>query len=189
MFKKIFVLFLITISLHCNAQDVSVEKSIFGIQTGLIGVWVNNESRLSKQFTLRNEIGLELGAVMLGTNTNNKTVSVIAPVISTEPRWYYNLGKRFAKGKNIRNNSGNLFSFKVNYIPDWFLITNEKNINVVNQLYLIPEWGIRRVYGKHFTFETGFGVGPVLYFGKNSESVINKEHVFVDLHLRVGYTF
>lgn len=189
MFQKLFVFLLISISLNCVAQDVSVEKSIFGIQTGLVGVWVNNEFKLSNQFTFRSEIGLELGAIRNSSNGIEKTTYVMAPVVSVEPRWYYNLEKRNAKGKNIKNNSGNLFSIKANYNPDLFLITNNKNLNVVNQLAIVPEWGIRRVYGKHFSFETGFGLGPILYFGKDSENVTKKEDVYVDLHLRIGYSF
>jgi len=111
------------------------------------------------------------------------------PVISVEPRWYYNLEKRSVNKKNVKNNSGNLFSIKLNYNPDLFLISNNKKLNVVNQLAIIPKWGIRRVYGNHFTFETGFGLGPILYFGKGSENLENEDKVYVDLHLRVGYTF
>jgi hypothetical protein len=189
MFKKLFMPLALIICMNSIAQEVSVEKSIFGIHTGLVGIWFNNEIRLANQFTLRSEIGLELGAVDGGSSDDDHLIYVLAPVVSAEPRWYYNLEKRNTKGKNIRNNSGNTVSMKVNYFPDSFLITNHDNINVVNQISLIPKWGIRRVYGEHFTFETGFGLGPTFYFGKNSENVTNKQDVYVDIHLRAGYTF
>lgn len=57
--KKIYILFLL--SAHTIfAQDYSVEKSTFSFQTGLVGFWLNNESRLSDKFTLRTEIGLDV---------------------------------------------------------------------------------------------------------------------------------
>jgi hypothetical protein len=189
MFKKLSMSLALIACLNSNAQEVSVEKSIFGIHTGFVGLWFNNEFRLSNKFTFRSEIGLELGAVDGGSSDNDDLIYLVAPVVSAEPRWYYNLEKRNTKGKNITKNSGNTVSLKINYFPDSFLITNYDNVNVVNQLSFIPKWGIRRVYGKHFTFETGFGVGPTIYFGKNADNVTNKQDVYVDIHLRAGYTF
>lgn len=44
---------------NANAQDVSVEKSIFGIQTGFMGIWFNNEIKLSNSLAIKSEIGIE----------------------------------------------------------------------------------------------------------------------------------
>lgn len=58
-----------------NEKDISVEKSVFGIQTGLLGIWAHNELKLSNQVALRSEVGLG------GLNTAN-----IRPVLALEPR-------------------------------------------------------------------------------------------------------
>lgn len=184
--KKI-LLFLLAILFTVSAfsqeeKSASVEKSIFGIQTGLLGIWVHNEARLSDQFALRTEVGLDAG---FRANSNNTLIGLI-PVIRLEPRWYYNLDKRLAKGKNISNNSGNSFSLNVVYNPDLFVISNEENINVISTVAFIPKWGIKRTYGKHFTFETGIGVGYGFYSQKYTQE---SGDVAVDLHLRFGYTF
>lgn len=188
MMKKIVVFALIAFSLKGFSQDASVEKSIYGIQTGLLGVWANNESKLANKFSLRSEIGIEMGFATYYSNGNKKTTIVGVPTISVEPKWYYNLNKRNAKGKNINKNSGNFFSIKTLYVPDFFLITNIDNLNVVDQIAIIPKWGIRRVYGQHFTFETGFGLGPIIYLD-NTDKTIEKNDIYPDLHLRIGYTF
>lgn len=189
MIKKLLFAFAFIACTNCFAQDVSVEKSIYGIQTGLVGVWFNNEVRLSNQIALRGEIGLELIAVGSASLENDETYYVIAPEISIEPRWYYNLAKRSAKGRNIKKNSGNIFSIRTLYFPDSFLISNSHDIDVANQIAIIPKWGIRRVYGNHFTFETGFGLGPTFAFGKHAENMSDKQDIFVDAHVRIGYTF
>lgn len=82
------------------AQDTiaSVEKSNFGIQTGLIGLWGFNEYKLSNPISLRSEIGVQLGF----STGYDKTYTTIFPSLSIEPRWYYNLNKRLRKGKNIK---------------------------------------------------------------------------------------
>jgi len=33
----------------------------------------------------------------------------MTPVLTLEPRWYYNLNQRYAQSKNIKNNNGNFF--------------------------------------------------------------------------------
>ena len=63
--KEIITLIFLSFSIFCNAQNISVEKSVFGIQTGL-GIWVHNESRMSNKIALRSELGLG-GAIWGGS--------------------------------------------------------------------------------------------------------------------------
>lgn len=180
-----FVFFGVTFNLI--AQEVSVEKSVFGIQTGLLGVWINNEARISNQFSLRSEIGLDSG--IFAGQAYNKTGFIMVPVLTAEPRWYYNLEKRNSKSKNVKNNSGNFLTLRTSYSPDWFAISNYDVETYRNQVSIIPKWGIRRNYGKHLNFETGIGIGEVFYFGKNKEYFDKNSETLLDLHLRIGYTF
>ena len=166
-----------------TSQDkVSVEKSIFGVQTGALGIWVFNEYKLTNTIALRSEIGFDAGFAG-GSNVN--TVYVIAPSLTVEPRYYYNLNKRSKNGKIISNNSGNFLALKFNYVPDLFVISNVGSNATVNESFsIIPKWGIKRTVGKHFTYELGLGIGYVYYL-KN----INTGEVAADLHIRFGYSF
>lgn len=185
--KKNFILlpifFIITSAFGQESQTVSVEKSIFGVQTGLLGIWGNNESRLTNQLSLRSELGMDMG-VLIGGNSDDGFVLI--PVLRLEPRLYYNLETRSNKGKSISKNSGNFFTLSTTYNPDWFSISNSDNIKVVSTIAIIPKWGIKRTYGKSFTFETGLGVGYVKSLSPNYDLLSD---VGVDLHLRLGYTF
>lgn len=187
---KIFMsvlLFACCITLH--AQDASVEKSIFNIQTGLVGVWVSNELRLSNSFALRTEAGLELGALSETTEEDDNVEYVGAATFSVAPRWYYNLKKRTSKGKSIAKNTGNYFALKGMYVPDWGLVAGPDDAYLVTTVAVLPSWGIRRVYGKHFTFETGIGIGPMFAIGKDKETLRRQTDVYIDLQARIGYTF
>lgn len=183
MKKILFIIVLLAQVAHSQEQETaSVEKSIFGIQTGFFGAWVHNESKLSNQISLRSEIGLDAGFVV------NSSVSIffLAPSLRVEPRWYYNLDKRLAKGKNIKNNSGNFLSLTTTYNPDWFMIPEKKNVDFISSVSVIPKWAIKRTYGNHFTFETGAGIGYIFYTEDYGD--INGD-IGIDLHLRIGYTF
>lgn len=189
--NRILLPFLFCISFGAQAQETtqaSVEKSVWSVESGLVGFWVNHELGISQKWALRTEIGTELYTVVERNFTGQEeTHTVGAAVVSAEPKFYYNLGKRLAKGRNIAGNSGNAFSLKLNYNPPVLLFGSDK-ADEPNHLSVIPKWSIRRVYGKHFIMETGIGVGPSFYLA-NDNNYTSEVEVFVDLMVRIGYKF
>jgi hypothetical protein len=185
--KKLSFFLLVLFSISSFSQDsLRVEKSIFGIQTGLLGFWAHNEARLSDEIALRTELGFDFGVAK--SSLQNQDIVVLIPSIRVEPRWYYNLDNRIKKGKSIAKNSANFFALNTTWNPDFFYITNENkdSFDVISALAIIPKWGLKRTYGSHFTFETGIGLG---YFFNLEEYNNETGGVALDLHLRMGYTF
>ena len=187
MKKILLTIILCGLNFITKAQNTSVEESTFGIQTGLLGIWVHNEAKLSNQIALRTELGLDTG--IYGSDANDIDGFLLAPAITLEPRWYYNLNKRESKSRRIDGNSGNFISVKITYHPDWFIISNEDNINLITDISIVPTWGIRRHVGNHFTYETGIGIGYVHYFKEDNVILLYESDVAVNLHLRIGYRF
>ncbi|KIX20216.1 hypothetical protein SY27_13825 [Flavobacterium sp. 316] len=186
--KRIFLtLIFCGLTFIAKAQNSSVEKSTYGIQTGFLGIWAHNESKLSNSIALRTEIGFDSG--IWGGDFYDKTGFLMTPVITAEPRWYYNLNKRESKSKKIDGNSGNFVSLKTSYHPDWFVISNTDNINVISDISIIPTWGIRRSIGKHFNYEAGIGIGYRYIFAKQAGFLENENEAAANLHLRIGYRF
>lgn len=167
-----------------NSQTASVEKSTYGIQTGLLGIWVHNEMKLTNQIALRTELGMNAG--IFRGNFYPKTGFIMTPVITAEPRLYYNLEKRLSKSKNISGNSGNFVSLQTNFHPNWFYISNYEDLKTFNLVTIIPTWGLKRNIGKHFTYETAIGLGYGYQF---REEYGDFQGVALDLHLRIGYRF
>ncbi len=167
--------------------DASVEKSIFGIQTGLFGIWAHNETKLSNKIVLRTELGFDNET---RSDDYYKGASFfVTPVIIVEPRFYYNLNKRVKKSRRIDGNSGNFISLKTSYHPDWFAISNIDDVNLFSTISITPTWGIRRNIGKHFNYEAGIGVGYTYKFSKRAGFLEDKSLFRVDLNLRIGYRF
>jgi len=169
------------------AQEAVVEKSITGVQTGIIGIWINNELGLTKEIALRTEIGLDAG-LMSGTYIDG-TIFLLAPVITAEPRWYYNLDNRQKKGKSTQNNSGNFLGLNLSFHPDWFILSNVNDLSVMNQITIIPKWGIKRSIGQHFNYEAAIGLGYRHIFKKEYGYFEDENEAALDLHLRIGYIF
>ena len=182
--KILFTLIISLIYSIGNSQTASVEKSTYGIQTGFLGIWVHNEMKLTNQIALRTELGLNAG--FFGGNFYPKTGFIMTPVITVEPRWYYNLEKRQSKSKKISGNSGNFVSLQTNFHPNWFVISNYEDLKTFNLFTIIPSWGIKRNIGKHFTYETAIGLGYGYQF---REEYGDLEGIAIDLHLRLGYRF
>jgi hypothetical protein len=196
---KKLALLILGLNLNANAQKIGVEKSIFGIQAEFgvaVGMCINNESRLSNSIALRSEIGIEKDFTV--GNHYDGTGFILQPVLTIEPRYYYNLEKRNSKGRNAANNSGNYISIKTSYHPDWFVINLEDNVTKTADLAIVPTWGIKRQTGNHFTYEAAVGFGYRIVYLKdnavngnvqNADGAQTRNQYIPYLHGGIGYTF
>lgn len=148
MKKILFTLTLLGLSLTMKSQTASVEESTSGIQTGVLGVWLHKEMKLTNQIALRAEVGFDAG--FWGGSFYPKNGYLMTPVLRAAPRWYYNLNKRMAASKNISGNSGNFLSLQTSFNPNWFVISNYQNVEVADQISIIPTWGIKRKLRESF---------------------------------------
>jgi len=190
--KKITLLLLTIFSFQVlTAQEASVEKSIYGAQIGLVGIYGYGEYKLSNSFALRTELGYDAGPMYLNGN-NPRSAITFSPVVSVEPRWYYNLKGRVEKNKRIDRNSGNFLSFKISYDAD-FLVESTGSFNrvVPTEFSFIPTYGLRRSFGKKFNYEFGFGLGYMRadYNFSNSNLNFSDDGLVMNLHLRIGLDF
>ena len=187
MKKTLLVLALCGITLIAKSQNVSVENSTYGLQTGVLGIWAYNETKLSNTIALRTEVGFDFG--IWETTFYDDTPFLLTPVIVVEPRFYYNLKKRLKKSKRIDGNSGSFIALKMSYHPDWFVLFNTKNVPVVSDFSIIPTWGIRRNIGEHFNYEAGIGAGYSYTFAERAGYLKNKSEIELNMHLRIGYSW
>lgn len=182
-----------------NGSKASVEESVTGLQISPLGAWAYHEFKLSDEFALRAEAGIN--ASIWGGSQYDGINYIFAPAISVEPRWYYNLKKRVDKGRNIKGNSANFLSLKINYMPDWFVLNANSDYtwngyqvvdyNINNEMSIVPTWGIRRALGKYFDYEAGFGLGYGYRFTykENGYTIKGNGRIATNAHLRIGFHF
>ena len=188
MKKTIILLALCGLTSIAKSQNTSVEKSIFGLQTGVLGIWAYNEAKLSNAIALRTEIGFDFGIWETTFYDDYDSPFILTPVIVVEPRFYYNLKKRSENSKPIDGNSGNFIALKMGYHPELALF-NTDDAPVVSDFSIIPTWGIRRNLGRHFNYEAGLGAGFSYTFAKRAGYLKNKSEMELNMHLRIGYEF
>ncbi len=189
MKKVVLTLTLCALAIAAKSQTASVENSTFGIQTGVLGIWVYNEAKLSDAIALRTEIGFDFGIWETTYYDDYDSPFLLTPVIVLEPRFYYNLKKRVEDSKRIDGNSGNFIALKMGYHPDSFVVFNTDDAPVVSDFSIIPTWGIRRNIGEHFNFEAGIGAGFSYTFAERAGYAENKAEMELNMHLRLGYKF
>ena len=188
MKKVVFMLTMSALTLMTKAQNASVEKSTFGLQTGVLGLWAYNEVKLSNSIALRTELGFDFGIWETTYYDDYNSPFILTPVIVIEPRYYYNLQKRAENAKRIDGNSGNFIALKTSYHPELALF-NTDDAPVVSDFAIIPTWGIRRNIGDHFNYEAGIGAGYSYTFAERAGYLEDESGFELNMHLRIGYRF
>jgi hypothetical protein len=112
----------------------------------------------------------------------NYSTFILHPTISVEPRLYYNLGRRKARGRNTALNSGNYVSATVSC----FFPSIDGRNGVYRDFYhfgIAPHWGMRRMYGGHFLLEFHAGVLVLM------APAIRETIAAPDVNLKLGFVF
>jgi len=196
----IFTLAFLVFTVNINARVV--DESINGIQTGFLGVWWNNETKIATRWAMRFEIGYEAppfysfvegdDALEIYSVTTKNKYPVFAPVLSLEPRWYYNSSKRQGNSKNTFHNSGNYATIALRYYPKILALSPYAIKDQEGGIFIVPTWGIRRNISYRLNFELGLGFGidildPVI--SKNDKTEDFLHDIVFNIHLRFGYKF
>ena len=194
--KNFIVLGFVLVSFIAKAQEtekVSVEKNLYGAQLGLLSTSFYYETQLQRKISLRTEIGLVLA---FSTNDysdpaiEDESTTLIVPYLTLEPRWYYSLDRRKKLGKKTYNNSSNYVSLATSYISAKTPIINSGDFDVVSAITIIPKYGIRRAFAKHFNYEFSAGVGyHYNIFSSSNGCNCDHNNTTIDVQARIGYDF
>lgn len=194
--KNFIVLGFVLISFMAKAQEVekvSVEKSLYGAQLGLVSTSFYYETQLQRKIALRAEIGLVLGFATRDYEDpaiEDESSTLIVPYVTLEPRWYYGLDRRKRLGKKTYNNSSNYVSLATSYMSNKTPIMNNGDFDVVSAITVVPKYGIRRAFAKHFNYEFSAGVGyQYNVFSETSGCNCDHNDVALDIQARIGYDF
>ncbi len=170
-------------SLVCFSQfnNSGASKNLTGVQLGFTNSGIYDEWRITNDFVLRGDF--MFNSALWGGSFYPKTGFALYPAIGVTPKYYYNFNRRLDKRKNIHNNSANYIAPGFSYTPNWFIISNEKNIEVSNFITIIPSYGIRRNFAQNFNYEAKFGLG----YGKDLDT--RESSAILQLGISIGYDF
>jgi hypothetical protein len=175
--KRLLILAgLILVASQLSSQTNTVQP-VHIVSVRFIGAGYSYEHPLGKETALYAEFLIHGG---FGSNFLHGSYWIFAPAIRVEPRFYYNLEKRFDKNRKTIFNSANYLSFILEYqLP---VSIGSDNVQSVNALTIAPMWGSRRTFLKHMVSEIGIGPGLILAESLDMTPIIK-------LDLKIGFAF
>lgn len=158
--------------------------STHSVSVELAGLMYAYECPLGDRFSLVARVGTQAGIQYLSSGSfwgerEHRWSVGLYPVLSVEPRYYYNLPKRYEAGKNTFKNSGAFLSCNLQYdFPPYYRHQVEDKGGFV----VTPFWGFRRVWYRHLLFELGGGLNLVT-------TDFSSVSVGPAFNVRLGYLF
>lgn len=179
--KKLVYVVVSVLSLSPLAAQQVV--STHSVSVEIAGLMYAYECPLGNRFSLVARVGTQAGIQyssysFLGVSERRWSVALY-PTLSVEPRYYYNLSKRYEAGKNTFKNSGGFLSCNVQYyFPPYY----RRHVEGQGGFVVTPFWGFRRVWYRHLLFELGGGLNLI---STDFKSV----SVGPSFNVRLGYLF
>ena len=158
MEKTIFIIALLfcTLSLKAQQPEPKVEKSL--LSAYILPLKIAYEQGIGDQYTT------EISAGLTGfTEINENNIAfAVAPVIRGDFKHFYNLNRRWEKGKNVDRNSGNFWGLATRYT--FTPIGDSNNYHEIEggSLFIAPMWGIQRNYPSHLSLGLNLGYGVAI---------------------------
>lgn len=153
-------LFVVGLWQSLNAQrttDLPEVQQLHKIKLAILGLTYQCELPVSRKSVITLEGGVAAGmSYSSGSVSGTEFRYAIVPEIGVGIRNYYNLDKRFKKGKNINNNAANFIATDVfvNGNP----ILSSGNITAREAVGLTIAWGMQRSLSSRINFEWQAGV-------------------------------
>lgn len=162
---SLIIIFIILNISKVNAQKVqNTLVDNFGVDVHLIGLGMNYEKVVQKDFSINLSANLQGGFYGNDTNFNY----IFGTYISAEPRYYYNRNRRASKGKKLVENSGNFIAAELGYASDIIILSSEDNITINPTFLAGLKYGLRRNITKNLNYEFDFGIGYATSSGVNT---------------------
>lgn len=118
---------------------------------------INPGFTFEKSLTNSTSANLDANLSFGFTVNNNKTTILTAPFLRGQYRYYYNLKKRVAKGKDISNNSGGFLALNSSYY--FKPVGNDVYISSYDGFTFGGVWGFQKTYKSGINLSANTGLG------------------------------
>ena len=115
---------------------------------------IEYEVAISEKSTIDLNLGTAFGYAKSGSNSDFG----FFPVFQSQIRHFYNLKKRFEKGRNAARNSGNYIAALVE-VRSGEAIIGELDLVDDYAFFAGPVWGLQRIYNSGFKLNLNLGAG------------------------------
>ncbi len=183
--KYPLVLFFLFVLINKSAAQ---DTDFFEANIKLFSANISYEKKISDEFFIRASLGYDAKYYFNNNIFTGETKDfyILQPVLSVQPRYYYNLKKRESKNLKTTNNSANFLAFDIAYKSSLGNISNE-DVHYYDSFAFSPIWSIRRnISDSKFVYEAGVGLSLSYYLKSNTNQRTDLSPKF---NVGIGYVF
>ena len=159
-FNRTHFLLLMLVSITCFSQDDGSNDVRDVTKATFLDPGISYEKRIGRLQTLSLQALLS-SAIYIGySDALGNTSSInFYPAVASQYRYYYNAGKREAKGRRTEMNSLNYMGAlaEVSFYKPTIPVDGEDEIRTLQTLGIV--WGFQRNYPKRFSLDLNLGIG------------------------------
>ena len=118
------------------------------------------ERKLADEFTFEAGIDFSFDAYYADADNFDDYALVVNPTVHLEPRYYYNMQKRYRRGRNVNFNAASYIGIYSELRMNPLIEENNGYWPVYDRFRIGPSWGIQRNLGRrgYLNFNLGYGL-------------------------------
>ncbi|HBL76523.1 MAG: hypothetical protein A2W90_00440 [Bacteroidetes bacterium GWF2_42_66] len=164
------VLLLCAITSLVNAQDIrykttrtskySPELSEELHKISILPLGYAYERKIAEEFTIEAGVDFSFDIYYAETDDLDQNALVVNPTIHLEPRYYYNLERRYQRGRNVSFNAASYLGVYSELRMNPLIEENNGFWPVYDRFKIGPAWGIQRNLGRrgYLNFNLAYGL-------------------------------
>ncbi len=165
-----FILLLCLIAGFVNAQDIkykttrsskySPELSGEIHKISILPLGYSYERKIADEFTFDAGVDFSFDLYYAETDDLDQNALVINPTVHLEPRYYYNLERRYQRGRNVSFNAASYIGVYSELRMNPLIEENNGFWPVYDRFKIGPAWGIQRNLGRrgYMNFNLAYGL-------------------------------
>lgn len=159
------VLLLSMVICFCNNLNAQSDEPLVNtLNINILSPGIGGEFKIAPKGTIKLDGGIGFGVgftISSSTGSNSTQFSssfAIAPVFTSQARYYFNRTKRVDKGKSIYNNSGLFTGASFKYTaPE--IYSSKSTITAGNSIDIGPIFGVQRTFNSNIQISLAMGLG------------------------------
>ncbi len=120
------------------------------------------ERKIAEEFTFEAGIDFSFDMYYDDASVFDDNALVVNPTIHLEPRYYYNLERRYRRGKNVSNNSASYIGIYSELTLNPLIEENNGYFPVYDRFKIGPAWGLQRNLGRRGYWNFNLASGLVI---------------------------
>lgn len=145
-------------STRTSVYDPTLAKEIHKVSLFPLGYAY--ERRINEEFTFQTGIDFSLDSYFEDYDETDNYALIVNPTIHFEPRYYYNMERRYKRGRNVNFNAASYLGIYAEYTFNPLVDEYHDYHPTLDRFKIGPAWGLQRNLGRrgYLNFNLAYGL-------------------------------